>query len=434
MTEARIELPPKIAYVMGHPRGSVSYRCLYGGRGSGKSVGMAIVAAVWGYAEPLRILCLREFQVSIKESFHAELKAAIEMFPWLADHYEVGVDYIRGANGTEFIFRGLRRNEQSIKSLAKIDLTIVEEAEDIPEEGWLALLATVFRQPKSEIWIIWNPKMENSPVDTRFRKHTPTDCVIAEVNWSDNSFFPPGLDKLRQHDQETLDHDVYMHVWEGRYLKSVKGAYYAALVDQAEKEERIGFFPRHDMNKTYAVWDIGSTSTSADACTIWVVQYVGEEVRWLGYYEAQGQEMSAHVAWLRNNNFGDAVCILPHDGRKHDVVFKTTPEKFLREAGFTVEVVPNQGKGAAVQRIYALKAMFSRCRFNKDGPSVEVGLETLRFYHEKWDDKRDIGLGPEHDWSSHCADAAGLVAVYAQKMKNNTGPRRDVRRRLKGVA
>lgn len=429
-----LDVPEKIAAVFGPPRGDMNYRCLYGGRGSGKSVGAALMVAVWGYAEPLRILCVREFQASIRESFHAELRAAIEMHPWLANHYDIGVDYIRGANGTEFIFRGLRRNSQSIKSLAKIDVTVVEEAEDIPEESWIALLATVFRQPKSEMIVIWNPKMENSPVDTRFRKHTPPATLIEEVNFSDNAFFPPGLEKLRQHDFETLDRDVYNHIWEGKYLKSVKGAYYADLIDTAVKEERVGFYPRHDMNKLYAVWDIGSTSTSADATTIWMVQYVGEEVRWLGYYEAVGQEMRAHVEWLRANNFGDAVCVLPHDGGRHDTVYSVTPKKFLEEAGFTVVVVPNQGKGAAMQRVYALKGIFSRCRFNEDGIGVATGIETLRFYHEKWDDKRNIGLGPEHDWSSHCADAAGLVAVFRQRQTLNTGPKRDVRRRLKGVA
>ena len=102
------------------------------------------MAAVWGYAEPLRILATREFQASIKESFHAELKAAIASEPWLEAHYDVGVDYLRGRNGTEFIFRGLRHGVNTIKSLSKIDLTIVEEAEDVPETSWLALEATVF--------------------------------------------------------------------------------------------------------------------------------------------------------------------------------------------------------------------------------------------------------------------------------------------------
>ncbi|GGB14980.1 terminase [Sphingomonas metalli] len=176
------------------------------------------MAAVWGYAEPLRILCTREFQASISESFHAELKAAIASEPWLEAHYDVGVDYLKGANGTQFIFRGLRRNVQSVKSLAKIDLTIVEEAEDVPEASWLALEATVFRQPFSELWALWNPRLEGSPVDNRFRKTPPENAITVEVNHFDNPFFPPTLDILRKREQERLDPATYHHVWEGGYL------------------------------------------------------------------------------------------------------------------------------------------------------------------------------------------------------------------------
>jgi phage terminase large subunit len=391
------------------------------------------MAAIWGYAEPLRVLCTREFQASIKESFHAELKAAIATEPWLGAHYDVGVDYIKGANGTEFIFRGLRRNEQSIKSLAKIDLTIVEEAEDIPEDSWLALEATVFRQPMSELWALWNPKTENSPVDRRFRIWKPEGLLITELNWRDNPFFPDGLKKLREQQERDLDPAVYAHIWEGAYLSAVKGAYYASHIDTARRENRMGFFARHSMNKVYAVWDIGSTSTAADATAIWIVQYIGEEVRFLDYYEAVGQPFETHVRWLRENSWGDAVCVLPHDGVKHDNVFAVTPDRFLRDAGFQTHVVPNQGKGAAMQRVYALRSIFPRCRFNED--RVKHGLQSLAWYHEKWDDKRNVGLGPEHDHSSHCADAAGLAAVFAQQAQGyaaeSSGP---IRRRLKGIA
>jgi phage terminase large subunit len=176
------------------------------------------MAAVWGYAEPLRVLCARELQVSIKESFHAELKAAIQSEPWLINHYDIGVDYLRGRNGTEFLFRGLRHNSSGIKSLAKIDLTIVEEAEDVPEGSWLDLEATVFRQPKSELWSIWNPKRQGSPVDDRFRKNPPPNSLIAEINWRDNPFFPEGLEKLRTRQQEMLDPNTYAWIWEGAYL------------------------------------------------------------------------------------------------------------------------------------------------------------------------------------------------------------------------
>lgn len=218
MTEATIHLPPKLVPVFAPTRGAVQYRNLHGGRGSGKSFNAAKMAAVWGYAEPLRILCTREFQASISESFHAELKAAIASEPWLEAHYDVGVDYLRGANGTQFLFRGLRRNSQSIKSLAKIDLTIVEEAEDVPETSWLALEATVFRQSKSEMWNLWNPRQQGSPVDKRFRQNPPSNAITAEINWSDNPFFPPGLDTLRRREQERLDSATYDHVWNGGYL------------------------------------------------------------------------------------------------------------------------------------------------------------------------------------------------------------------------
>lgn len=218
MTTARVELPPKIVPVLGPPRGCAAYRALYGGRGSAKSQSGAIISAVWGYAEPLRILCVREFQASIAESFHAELRAAIEARPFLAAHYDIGRDYLRGRNGTEFLFRGLRRNAQSIKSLAKIDLTIVEEAEDVPEDSWLALEATVFRQPKSELWAIWNPRAPDSPVDARFRKAPPEGLLSAEVNADDNPFLPEGLRKLRARERDRLPPEVYAHVWEGAYL------------------------------------------------------------------------------------------------------------------------------------------------------------------------------------------------------------------------
>jgi phage terminase large subunit len=433
MSKVEIQLPPKLVPLFLAPRGELRYRAMHGGRGSAKSYSAALMSAVWGYAEPLRILCVREFQASIRESLHAEIKAAIEAHPWLSAHYDVGVDYIRGANGTEYIFRGLRRNEQSIKSLAKIDLTIVEEAEDIPEASWLALEATVFRQPKSEMVVIWNPKTEGSPVDRRFRQHPPPGSRVVEINWRDNPFFPEGLKELRKHQEETLDPAIYKWVWEGDYRRGFEGAYYADLLDQARREDRIGFFPRQGMQKAYAVWDIGSTSTAADATAIWLVQYIGEEVRWLDYYEAVGQPFEAHVRWLQQRGWGDAVCVLPHDGRKHDVIYSVTPEKFLRDAGFTVDVVPNQGKGAAVERIYALRGIFNQCRFNED--TTEGGRAALAWYHERRDNVRNIGLGPEHDWSSHCADAAGIVAVYREKIKLastvSSGP---VRRRLKGIA
>lgn len=264
MSSATIELPKRLVPIFSPERGSAQYRALFGGRGSGKSYSAALMAAIWGYAEPLRILCTREFQASIKESFHAELKAAIASQPWLEAHYDVGVDYLRGKNGTEFIFRGLRHNTGSIKSLAKIDLTIVEEAEDVPEESWLALEATVFRQPRSELFAIWNPRTDGSPVDKRFRKSPPASALIAEVNWHDNPYFPAGLEMLRQREQQRLDPATYAHVWEGAYLENSDAQVFSG------KAHVEAFETGPDWDGPYYGGDFGFSQDPTAAVEVWI--------------------------------------------------------------------------------------------------------------------------------------------------------------------
>lgn len=264
MPKAKIELPPKLVPVFSPSRGEVLYRGAYGGRGSAKSMSFALMAAIWGYAEPLRILATRELQVSIKESFHAELKAAISLYPWLESHYEVGVDYLRGKNGTEFLFKGLRHNTGAIKSLAKIDLTIVEEAEDVPEDSWLALEATVFRQPKSEMWVIWNPRKRGSPVDKRFRQSPPDKSRIVEINWQDNPFFPENMKALRKREQTRLDPATYAHVWEGAYLENSK----AQII--ADKVIVDDFEPSQDWDGAYYGLDFGFAQDPTAGVKCWI--------------------------------------------------------------------------------------------------------------------------------------------------------------------
>jgi phage terminase large subunit len=183
--------------------------------------------------------------------------------------------------------------------------------------------------------------------------------------------------------------------------------------------------------KIYTFWDIGGTSSKSDATSIWVAQFVGSEVRVLNYYEAVGQPFEAHVNWLRANDYEDAICVLPHDGRKHDQVYAVTPMSYLRESGFAVELVKNQGAGAALQRVDATRRLFPSIRFNAD--TTEGGRDALGWYHEKRDEKRGIGLGPEHDFASHGADAFGLLAVFKASIPSQDDWGAPLRRGLKGV-
>jgi phage terminase large subunit len=210
MTTAKVALPPKLKPVF---TGPARYRGAYGGRGSGKSFSFAKMAAVRGYAEPLRILCCREMQNSIKDSVHAELAAAIRSEWWLEQHYEIGETYIRGKNGTEFLFKGLRHNYQQVKSTSGVGICWVEEAETVSEQSWSTLIPTI-RAPGSEIWLTWNPENEDSPTHKRFILDPPDNCKIVKLNHNDNPWFPPELEQERLHDL-SRDPDRYMHTWEG---------------------------------------------------------------------------------------------------------------------------------------------------------------------------------------------------------------------------
>ena len=263
MLTEEIELPEKLVDIFQHPRGDVRFRVAYGGRGSGKSYGFALMSAIWGAIEPLRILCTREFQVSIKESMMAEIKKAIESVPWLSAHYDFGENYIRGKNGTEFLFRGLRHNISTIKSMAQIDLCIVEEAADVPNHSWQALLPTI-RTPKSEIWVIYNPCNKTDPCDVMFRQNSPPRCVVTQVNWSDNPWFPDELEEQRQHAQKVMSIAEYAWIWEGAYLENSDAQVFSGKVAVEP------FEPQDNWNGPYFGGDFGFSQDPTAAVEVWI--------------------------------------------------------------------------------------------------------------------------------------------------------------------
>ncbi|MGJ8524114.1 hypothetical protein R84981_002832 [Carnimonas sp. R-84981] len=166
------------------------------------------------------ILCGREYMNSLEDSSMQEVKEAISTLPWLADYFEIGEKFIRTKNKrVSYIFSGLRHNLDSIKSKARILIAWVDEAESVSETAWKKLTPTV-REHDSEIWITWNPELDGSATDKRFRKHIPDNAKIVELNYHDNPWFPDVLEKERLNDLERLDYASYCWVWEGSYLEN----------------------------------------------------------------------------------------------------------------------------------------------------------------------------------------------------------------------
>jgi len=417
-----IELPQKLVPVFS---GDALYRGAYGGRGSGKTRNFATMAAVHGLRCAQQgqngvIVCGREFQNSLDDSSMAEVKAAIEVEPWLRANYELGEKYIRTRDGKiDFVFVGLRRNIESVKSTARIRLLWVDEAEQVSEIAWMKAIPTV-REDGAEIWVTWNPERRASATNRRFRESPPENSKIIELNWRDNPWFPAVLEQIRREDQQKRP-EQYEHIWEGAFATAHAGAYYATALAEAQREGRIGKVAADPLLAVRVYCDIGGTGARSDAFAAWVCQFVGREIRVLDYYEAVGQPLGVHVEWLREHGWGKADIYLPHDGATYDRVYDVSFESALRSAGFTVEVIPNQGRGAAKARIEAARRLFPAIWFNE--ATTEAGRDALGWYHErKSDDVRDVGLGPEHDWASHGSDAFGLMAVAYETPRGRPKP------------
>jgi len=415
MTTAKVELPPKLVSLFS---GQARYRIAYGGRGSGKTRGFALMSAVKAYQYAHEgtsgvILCGREHLNSLDESSMEEIKQAIRSTPWLEPHFEIGEKFIRTRDHrVSYVFTGLRHNLDSIKSKSRILLAWVDEAEAVSDKAWLKLIPTV-REEGSEIWISYNPERETSATHLRFRADPPKDAKITEMNWRDNPWFPDVLNQERLEDKAKRP-DQYDHIWEGDFVRVVEGAYFADLLTQASIQGRVGnVMP--DPYLQYRVYvDIGGTGAKSDAFALWVVQFVSREIRVLDYYEVVGQPFSAHLAWLRKREYlpANTAVWLPHDGKTHDRVIDVSYESAFRDAGYKVTVIPNQGRGAASARIEAARRLFPMCWFNET--TTKPGRDALGWYHEKRDEQRNIGLGPEHDWSSHGCLVAGTLIKTRQ--------------------
>ncbi len=436
-----VEIPPILIPVFDGP---ADVRGAYGGRGSGKTMTFAKMTAIrahmWDRAgREGVIVCGREYLNSIDDSSLAEVKAAIESEPWLAPHFIIGEKYIKTRSGkVSYKFSGMdKKTIISIKSKAKILLLWADEAEPITDKAWDIVLPTL-RQEDSELWVTWNPGRKSSATDRRFRQTKDPRYKVVECNYKDNPRFPAILERQRLRWLQN-DPDSYDHVWEGAYATAVKGAYFTKQLSAMKREGRYCRVGPDPLMKRRLFADIGGTGRNADAFTMWGAQFIGREVRVLNYYEVVGQAIEYHLSWMRRKGYipENTEIFLPHDGATHDKVYDVSYESAFAAAGYSVTVIPNQGRGAAISRINAARRVFPSVWINAEekpdkGDEAEFesttadGVEALGWYHEKWDEERDIGLGPDHDWASHGADSFGLLAIVAEDaMRPGQGIKRD---------
>jgi phage terminase large subunit len=388
------------------------YRAAWGGRGGAKSHFFAELLVERCLLRPGTLACcIREIQRTLAQSSKRLIEDKIIALG-VGNRFRVLSDKIETPGGGLIIFVGMQdQNAESIKSLEGYHIAWIEEAQTLSHRS-LALLRPTIRVDGSEIWASWNPRRKSDAIDEFLRGQMPANAIVVKSNWRDNPWFPATLEEERKLDLARYP-DRYSHVWEGDYARAFEGAYFAQVISEARAQMRIGKVAADPLLPLRAFFDLGGAGAHADATSVWIVQWVEQEIRVLDYIEGVGQVLAYYVNELRRKGYQNATCYLPHDGVNANVITGKRYADHLRDAGFAVEPpVKNQGRGAAMMRVEAVRRLFPKCWFNEE--TTSAGLDALGYYHERKDEARDVGLGPDHDWSSHAADSFGLMAISYQ--------------------
>ena len=404
-----VEFPEKLQFLFEPSR----FKCCHGGRGSGKSWGFARALLVIGVKQQIRVLCAREFQNSIAQSVHRLLADQIIAIG-LNSFYEITQNQIRGQNGTEFNFVGLKNNPANIKSYEGSTHVWIEEAQTVSDRSLEILIPTI-RTPGSEIWITFNPELATDPVYNRYVINTPENCVTVRMNWQDNPWFPDVL-RIEKDQLYARDRTAYNTVWEGLCRQTVDGAIFAKEMTMADLDNRITNVQYDPIKPVHAVFDLGW----ADQTAIWFVQFIGMEVRLIRYYENSQETIAHYLAKIQSYGYVIDTLWLPHDaGNKTLSSHGKSIEEIVRATGYNTRVIE---RTPIADSINAARLMFGKCWFDK--VNTHEGLQCLRHYRYDVDpDTKQFSQKPLHDSYSHGADAFRYIGLMVNEPRKAAKPK-----------
>lgn len=399
------------------------YKVLWGGRGAGRSWGIARALLLIGAERPIRVLCARELQKSIDESVHKLLSDQIEALG-LGNVYTVQKASIFAANGTTFSFEGIKNNVNKIKSYEGVDYAWVEEAAKVSKASWNVLIPTI-RKPGSEIWLSFNPELDTDYTFVNFVKNANKindDSIVIHMNFRDNPWFPAELEAERLKVKDA-DPDLYLNVWEGQCLEMLEGAVYAKEMRALATEGRICDVP-WDRDFPVDVWmDLGAGRS--DRTSIWFAQQLAMQTRILDYYENNLSDTLHYAKEMQKRPFTFGTIWLPHDAEATKIGQVKTIKKQFQEhfPNATIRIVP---KLSIAEGINAARLLFPNCYFDEE--KCEEGLSSLKHY------KYEVVNGqfsrdPKHDNASHGADAFRYLALTIKGV-GRSNRKKGVRERL----
>ena len=290
-----------------------------------------------------------------------------------------------------------------------IDRVWVEEAQSVSEKSWQILIPTI-RKPGSEIWITFNPGLITDPTYQRFVENPPPDTVIIHASYHDNPWFPAELEAERLHCKE-FDPDNYDNIWEGEPRQTVDGAIYHREIVEAINDKRIRPVPRDPLMPVHTIWDLGWN----DQTSIIFAQRIGSEIRIVDYLEDSHRTLDDYVADIETRRWKWGKDWLPHDGASKSLQTGLSPKDIIRRLGRNVEVIKQSPVESGIK---AARMIFRQCYFDETKAARLV--ECLKRYRRNIPTTTDEPSTPVHDEFSHGADAFRMLALVANRLKNDS--------------
>lgn len=405
--ETQIDIPDAFIELF-QPSKKWRHILYHGGRSSGKSTTVAIYLVTLATNRPVRILCCREVQRSIKESVHRLLSDCIQKYK--LPGWTITEETLRNRNGSEFIFKGLHGNDQDVKSTEGVDICWVEEAQSVSMNSIDVLIPTIRKDGSFLIWTM-NRLTEEDPVWNRIAKNPDERTYVRQVN-SDEIELLLSPEVIHEREKMRKDNpELFEHVWLGQPLTANTGSVFGKQLAQAREDGRIGSVPYDDALGCYTAWDLGI----GDATAIWFFQVTtGGEIHFIDHYESSGEDLGHYISVIQNKPYQYNKHFLPHDANARELQTNMTRADFFRNRGINnVEVLrPTKFTLGTDDISLVARPKFSKCWFDEE--KCRRGLECLRAYHYEYDDKNKLLKDkPCHDWSSH-SSSAFIYAMMAE--------------------
>lgn len=351
------------------------YKVIYGGRGSGKSWQIARVLILLAMNMKLKVLCAREFQMSIKDSVHTLLSEQIKKLKlpgWDITQTEISFP----STGSRFLFAGLWGNVEKIQSFEGVNICWVEEGQRVSDNSWKVLIPTIRTAPvtgwpehwpQSEIWVSLNPVEETDPTAKRFLIEPPPNTIQYKVNWRDNPWLPDELKAEAEH-LRRVDPEEYYHVWEGQFWSRSEAQIFSGKWGVAP------FTPKEDWVGPFQAIDFGFSTTPTCIGRQWVYEnnlYVQEAY---GGLRIDTVNLPEYLDRLPDVKESRGSVLFRADSARPETI------NFLNNAGYCV-VGCEKGQGSVEDGISFLRS------FNKIiiHPNARMAEHDARLYKYKVD-------------------------------------------------